>query len=101
MINPDNLEASDQLYRQLKPHGIEIRPVAIAPEDYQQLVQRYLDDNAQRRAQQQGAAIDFADDLEAIGGFENLATDTEPDLSTFVLDAETAPIIALVVTTQA
>jgi type IV pilus assembly protein PilB len=97
MIDPDNLEASDQLYRQLKPHGMEIRPVAIAPEDYQQLVQRYLDDNAQRRTQQQGlAAIDFADDLEAIGGFEELATDTEPDLSTSILDAETAPIIALV-----
>jgi type IV pilus assembly protein PilB len=96
MIDPDNLEASDQLYRQLKPHGMEIQPVAIAPEDYQQLVQRYLDDNAQRRAQQQESAIDLTDDLEAIGSFEELATDTEPDLSTSILDAETAPIIALV-----
>jgi type IV pilus assembly protein PilB len=96
MIDPNNLEASDQLYRQLKPRGMEIRHVAIAPEDYQQLVQRYLDDNAQRLAQQQGSAIDFADDLDAISGFEELATDAEPDLSTSILDAETAPIIALV-----
>jgi type IV pilus assembly protein PilB len=80
MIDPDNLIASDQLYRQLKPHGMEIRPVAIAPEDYQKLVQKYLDDNAQRRPPQQESAIDLADDLEAIGGFEELATDTEPDL---------------------
>lgn len=96
MIDPDNLIASDQLYRQLKPHGMEIRPVAIAPEDYQKLVQKYLDDNAQRRPPQQESAIDLSDDLEAIGGFEELATDTEPDLSTSILDAETAPIIALV-----
>jgi type IV pilus assembly protein PilB len=96
MKNPDDLEASDRLHRQLKPHGMEIRPIAIAPEDYQQLMQQYLDDNAQRQAQQRVLAVDLADDLEAIRGFEEWDNDTETDLNTSLLDAETAPIIALV-----
>jgi type IV pilus assembly protein PilB len=67
---------------------MEIRCVAIAPEDYQQLMQQYLKDNAQRHAQQRIATVDIA--------FEELAINTEPDISTSILDAETAPIIALV-----
>jgi type IV pilus assembly protein PilB len=96
MINPNNLEASDRLNRQLKAHGMTIQPMAIAPEDYQHLMQRYLEDNAQRSAQQRIADLDLADDLEAIGGFEGLTDEPEPDLSASLQDAETAPIIALV-----
>jgi type IV pilus assembly protein PilB len=100
MVNPDNLEAQDRLNRLLRPDGMVLRRMVIAADDYQQLIQRYLDENAARRAKveaDQLMNIDLADDLENIGGFEELAIDEgETDLGTALQDAETAPIIALV-----
>jgi type IV pilus assembly protein PilB len=100
MVNPDNLEAQDRLNRILRPEGIVLRRMVIAADDYQQLIQRYLDENAARRAKveaDQLMNIDLADDLENIGGFEELAIDEgETDLGSALQDAETAPIIALV-----
>jgi type IV pilus assembly protein PilB len=100
MVNPDNLNAQDSLNRLLRPEGLVLRRMVIAADDYQQLIQRYLDENAARRAKveaDQLMNIDLADDLENIGGFEELAIDEgETDLGTALQDAETAPIIALV-----
>jgi type IV pilus assembly protein PilB len=100
MVNPDNLEAQDRLNRILRPDSIVLRRMVIAADDYQQLIQRYLDENAARRAKveaDQLMNIDLADDLENIGGFEELAIDEgETDLGTALQDAETAPVIALV-----
>jgi type IV pilus assembly protein PilB len=100
MVNPDNLGAQDWLNRILRPDGVVLRRMVIAADDYQQLIQRYLDENAARRAKveaDQLMNIDLADDLENIGGFEELAIDEgETDLGTALQDAETAPIIALV-----
>jgi type IV pilus assembly protein PilB len=100
MVNPDNLEAQDRLNRLLRPEGMVLRRMVIAADDYQQLIQRYLDENAARRAKveaDQLMNIDLADDLENIGGFEELAIDEgETDLGTALQDAETAPVIALV-----
>jgi type IV pilus assembly protein PilB len=100
MVNPDNLNAQDSLNRLLRTEGLVLRRMVIAADDYQQLIQRYLDENAARRAKveaDQLMNIDLADDLENIGGFEELAIDEgETDLGTALQDAETAPIIALV-----
>jgi type IV pilus assembly protein PilB len=100
MVNPDNLEAQDRLNRLLRPDGMVLRRMVIAADDYQQLIQSYLDENAARRAKveaDQLMNIDLADDLENIGGFEELAIDEgETDLGTALQDAETAPVIALV-----
>jgi hypothetical protein len=40
MVNPDNREAHDELARILQPHGLCLQPMAIAPADYQQLIQQ-------------------------------------------------------------
>jgi type IV pilus assembly protein PilB len=100
MVNPDNLNAQDSLNRILRPESMVLRRMVIAADDYQQLIQRYLDENAARRAKveaDQLMNIDLADDLENIGGFEELAIDEgETDLGSALQDAETAPIIALV-----
>jgi type IV pilus assembly protein PilB len=100
MVNPDNLNAQDSLNRLLRPEGLVLRRMVIAADDYQQLIQRYLDENAARRAKveaDQLMNIDLSDDLESIGGFEELAIDEgETDLGSALQDAETAPIIALV-----
>jgi type IV pilus assembly protein PilB len=100
MVNPDNLQAQDWLIRLLRSDGMVLRRMVIAADDYQQLIQRYLDENAARRAKveaDQLMNIDLSDDLENIGGFEELAIDEgETDLGTALQDAETAPIIALV-----
>jgi type IV pilus assembly protein PilB len=100
MVNPDNLEAQDRLNRLLRPEGTMLRRMVIAADDYQQLIQRYLDENAARQAKadaDQMMNIDLADDLENIAGFEELSIDEgETDLGTALQDAETAPIVALV-----
>jgi type IV pilus assembly protein PilB len=100
MVNPDNLQAQDWLKRILRPDSMVLRRMVIAADDYQQLIQRYLDENAARRAKveaDQLMNIDLADDLENIGGFEELAIDEgETDLGSALQDAETAPVIALV-----
>lgn len=100
MVNPDNLEAQDRINRFLRPDSIVLRRMVIAADDYQQLIQRYLDENAARRAKveaDQLTNIDLADDLESIGGFEELSIDEgETDLGNALQEAETAPIITLV-----
>ena len=100
MVNPDNLEAQDRINRLLRPDSIVLRRMVIAADDYQQLIQRYLDENAARRAKveaEQLTNIDLAEDLESIGGFEELSIDEgETDLGNALQEAETAPIITLV-----
>jgi type IV pilus assembly protein PilB len=99
MVKPDDLEALDRLNRILRPEGIMLQRMVIAADDYQQLIQQYLDKNAQKQAaiSVQAMEIDLVDDLDAIGGFEELALDEgETDLGAAVQDAGTAPIIGLV-----
>lgn len=99
MVNPDDLEALDRLNRILRPAGVMLQRMVIAADDYQQLIQQYLDKNAQKQAaiNVQAMEIDLVDDLDAIGGFEELALDEgETDLGAAVQDAGTAPIIGLV-----
>jgi type IV pilus assembly protein PilB len=99
MVNPDNLEAQDRLNRLLRPDGVVLRRMVIAADDYQQLIQRYLDDNAARQAKVDSDKImniDLEDDLDNMGVFEELSADEgEMDLTAALQDAETAPVIAL------
>jgi type IV pilus assembly protein PilB len=99
MVNPDDLEALDRLNRILRPKGVVLRRMVIAPEDYQMLIQGYLDENAARQEQAKAIQmdIDLADDLDNIVGFEELSADeADTDLGAALHDAETAPIITLV-----
>ncbi len=99
MVNPDDLEALDRLNRTLRPEGITLQRMVIALEDYQQLIQRYLDENASQKEQESNKAlvnIDLEDDVDALGGFEELAEEGDADLGAALQDAEAAPIIGLV-----
>ncbi|HBE34472.1 MAG TPA: general secretion pathway protein GspE, partial [Cyanobacteria bacterium UBA11368] len=48
MVNPDNLQALDDLNRILRPQGIELQRMVITIDDYQQLINGYLNDLAEK-----------------------------------------------------
>ncbi|MFQ4146982.1 GspE/PulE family protein [Chlorogloeopsis sp. ULAP02] len=99
MVDPDNLEASDDLNRILRPQGLVLQRMVIAQEDYQQLINQYLDDLAVRQKHlEQEKYTDINQDLENL---ENLDINDAPeeadaDLGAAMKGAEDAPVINLV-----
>jgi type IV pilus assembly protein PilB len=99
MVDPDNLEAQDDLKRILRPQNLDLQRMVIAREDYERLVQQYLDEEAKQEAAAVVAAEkpNFeigADDLEALG---MMSEDTEEKIDDLALeDANGAPVIKLV-----
>ncbi|NJK28844.1 MAG: type II/IV secretion system protein [Acaryochloris sp. RU_4_1] len=100
MVDPDNLGALDDLGRILRDHSLTLQRMVIAVEDYQQLIGKYLDQQAQQQEKlNDGPPIEFSleDDLDAIAGLDDVPTDDlDTDLGVALQDAETAPIIGLV-----
>jgi type IV pilus assembly protein PilB len=97
MVDPDNLDAQDDLNRILRGKGLSLQRLVITLEDYQRLISKYLDEQVERQKQlDQQAKVDVKSDLE---GLESLAEADEQDAADMDLDAadaEAAPIIALV-----
>ncbi|MDC0833374.1 general secretion pathway protein GspE [Leptolyngbya valderiana BDU 20041] len=93
MVDPDNLEAQDELRRILRSQELELQRRAITFDDYQQLISRYLDEQVkkeaenQRREQEEKNAITLTDINQLAGGEDELEEapeehqelDTEPD----------------------
>lgn len=101
MVDPDNLDAQDDLKRVLRPEGLGLVRRAIAAEDYQAIISEYLDAAARKTANQDRTLdVDLgAQDLQGLEGLqieEAEADDAEGDLSQSVNDAESGPIINLV-----
>lgn len=99
MVDPDNLGALDDLGRILRPENLTLQRMVIAVEDYQQLISKYLDQQAQQQEKLNDKPLEFDldDDLDAIAGLDDLPSDElETDLGAALQDAETAPIIGLV-----
>jgi type IV pilus assembly protein PilB len=99
MVDPDNLEASDDLNRILRPQGLALQRMVITQEDYQQLINQYLDDLAVRQKHlEQQKFTDINQDLENIGNLdlEDAPEDMEADLGAAMKGAEDAPVINLV-----
>ena len=98
MVDPDNLGALDDLGRILREKNLTLQRMVIAVEDYQQLISKYLDQQAaQQKANEKPIEFDLDDDLDAIAGLDDLPSDElETDLGAALQDAETAPIIGLV-----
>ena len=98
MVNPDDLGALDDLGRILRPQGMTLQRMVIAPEDYQKLIAKHLDEQVKQQDQINNQVIEFdlEDDLDAIVGLEEVSDELETDLATALQDAETAPIITLV-----
>ncbi len=98
MVEPDNLDAQDDLSRILRPKGLKAKRQVIALEDYQRLFNQYMEEQAAKEQQkEQARAFDVSSDLANLeGALEEAPDDNAADLSTALNDAEGAPIINLV-----
>lgn len=99
MVDPDNLEASDDLNRILRPQGLALQRMVITQEDYQQLINQYLDELAVRQKHlEQESSTDISKDLENLDNLDidDAPDDMEADLGAAMKDAEDAPVINLV-----
>ena len=99
MVDPDNLEASDDLNRILRPQGLALQRMVITQEDYQQLINQYLDESAVRQKHlDQAKSTDLNQDLENLGNLDldDAPDDMEADLGAAMKGAEDAPVISLV-----
>ncbi|MBA3923366.1 MAG: Flp pilus assembly complex ATPase component TadA, partial [Nostocaceae cyanobacterium] len=99
MVDPDNLEACDDLNRVLRPQGLTLQRMVIAPEDFQQIINQYLDDLAVRQKNiEQEKFTDINQDLEGLDNLnlEDAPDDMEADLGAGMKEAEDAPVINLV-----
>jgi type IV pilus assembly protein PilB len=100
MVDPENLEAQDDLNRILRPQGLRLRRMVITVEDYQRLISGYLDDKVAREKQRDmEQAVDVQADLEDLD-FDSASledvSEEEADLNDALQDAGAAPVIALV-----
>ena len=97
MVDPDNLDAQDNLNRVLRPRNLGLQRTVITQEDFQRLLSKYLDDQVERQkqAEAQNAAIDVTVDLDGLD-LQDLPDEVEADLAAAIQDADAAPVIALV-----
>ncbi len=99
MVEPENLEAQDDLNRILRPKGIELQRIVITKADYQQLIDKYLD--AQVKKEEPGKKgekvdVDVSLDLDNLDfNLEETDDEVADDLGA-VDEAQGAPIISLV-----
>ncbi len=95
MIKPDDLQAKNDLDKILRPLGIAWRSEVIAPEDYQKLLDNYLDEQAQQEQSdnsQKNLSVDIDNfDMPELGIIQDELND-EID----VAGAEAAPVVKLV-----
>ncbi|MEM9806970.1 MAG: ATPase, T2SS/T4P/T4SS family [Cyanobacteria bacterium P01_D01_bin.56] len=100
MVDPENLEAQDDLNRILRPKNLKLRRMVITVEDYQRMISAYLDDQvAKEKKRDFEQAVDVnttLEDLDLDGADLEEAIDEEADLGAAVQDAGAAPVIALV-----
>jgi type IV pilus assembly protein PilB len=100
MVDPENLEAQDDLTRIFRPRGFRLRRMVITVEDYQRIISGYLDEQVAREKQR-----DFEQAVDVNADLEDLAladldlkdvSEEEADLGAALQDAGAAPVIALV-----
>jgi len=99
MVDPDNLEASDDLNRILRPQNLSLQRMVITQEDYQQIINKYLDELAIKQKHiEQEKSTDINQDLLNLDGLniEDAPDEMEDDLAGVKKGAEDAPVINLV-----
>ncbi|MEO6860373.1 MAG: GspE/PulE family protein [Microcoleus sp.] len=99
MVDPDNLNAIEDLRRILQPHGLALQRRVITPDDYQDITSSYQDDQVKVAAKI--AEADKQRKLElGEGDFGELSLEEESadqeDLANTIDDAEAAPVIKAV-----
>ena len=100
MVEPENLEAQDDLNRILRPKGIELQRMVITQEDYQQLIDKYLDEQVKKEnkasAKVENVDVDVSLDLDNLDFNLEEADDEVADDLGAANEAQGAPIISLV-----
>ncbi|MGB3203529.1 MAG: GspE/PulE family protein [Crinalium sp.] len=96
MVNPDDLDAQDDLNRILRPQGINWQRMVITAEDYSSIINQYLEQQAKKdevaKAQK---SFDVKGEIENLEGLEAEESHDAPD-EDLTAAAEDAPIINLV-----
>lgn len=96
MVDPDHLDAQDNLNRILRPRNLGLQRIVITPEDFQQQISKYLDAQVERQKQQENKnAVDVSLDLDGLD-LQDAKVELDADLGAALQDADTAPVIALV-----
>lgn len=96
MVNPDDLAAQDDLNRILKREGLALQRLVITNEDYQRLINVYLDEQVERQKEvDQQAKVDVQADLDELGYMDLSEAPEDDDANLDAADAEAAPVIAL------
>ncbi|MEC4983817.1 MAG: GspE/PulE family protein [Oscillatoria sp. PMC 1068.18] len=97
MVDPDNLDAHDDLTRILRPQGIALQRMVITQEDYQQLLQRYIDERGRIEEQKNKEKLtDVSQVLDKLDiNLQEVQEDETDDLDA-LKEAEDAPVISLV-----
>ncbi|MEL6928943.1 MAG: GspE/PulE family protein [Cyanobacteria bacterium J06600_6] len=97
MVDPENLEAQDDLNRILRPKRIGIERQVITQADYQQLIDRFLDEQVQKEtAKKKEVDVDVSLELDNFDfNLEEADDDVADDLGA-ANEAQAAPIITLV-----
>jgi type IV pilus assembly protein PilB len=99
MVDPDNLNAREDLRRILQPHGLGFVPRVITPDDYQDITATYQNEQVKREAKRAEAEKQKKLEL-GEGEFGELSLEEESadqeDLANTLDDAEAAPVIKAV-----
>ncbi len=97
MVDPDNLEAQDDLKRLLRPQGLELRRKVMTREDYEQLIQQYLDEEIKQQQIASEAAKANSRQID-VAEFDEIESQIkeEADVDIEQEDPNAAPVIKLV-----
>jgi type IV pilus assembly protein PilB len=97
MVNPDNLQALDELNRITRAKGLRLRRRVIAQEDFLQLINQYA--NELQASKMAGASqevnITTDIDLSQYEALEEAPDEAEVDLASALAGSEEAPIVSL------
>lgn len=98
MVDPENLAAMDDLKLVLRGHGLALQRMVITPEDYQQIISKYLDEKVEKveKPKKKEEKLDLDIDLTHLDSSMEEVTDDESaddDLNAALKDAESAPVI--------
>jgi len=97
MVDPENLEAQDDLNRILRPKGIGIERQVITQSDYQQLIDQFLDEQVkQETAKKKEVNVDVSLELDNFDFNLEEGDDELADDLGAANEAQAAPIITLV-----
>lgn len=97
MVDPENLEAQDDLNRILRPKGINIKRQVITQADYQRLIDQFLDEQVKKEtAKKKEVNVDVSLELDNFDFNLEEADDEIADDLGAANEAQAAPIITLV-----